>query len=193
MKAQIKSTTSQIIHQIWGNNSPDKAVLSALRNSDSILSKNATTVWPLILKNLPENDLSINGKPTYGELAVFTALRAYAIYQQGTDQFVFASTADEGSTFFRSLSHLRQNEQIVKGLDRRVQAVLASNNFNSLVNDLYHLLSIFKAASHNEQIDFAQLGQDLYFFQMNNELARQICLKWGQEYYRVDSAQTTEK
>lgn len=187
MTKHIQNIVNTTIHQIWTKEGPNKAVLAALRNSSSLLDHDASAVWPLMLPNMDKNDLSYNGQPTYAEKAVYVALRCYALYQQGNDHLVFATTRNEqdseGQTLFSAFSLLRTSESTSKPIDRRVQTILGNSNFESVTNAIYHLISIFKSNYPNEKIDFAQLAEDLFCFQLNSELSRQICLKWGQEYY----------
>lgn len=187
MSKHIQKVTEQIINRIWNNGAPNKATLAALRTSSSILGHNASEIWPLLLSSMSEDDLSKDGQPTYAEKAVYVALRCYAIYQQGNDTLVYGRANDtenaKGDTFFNALAILRKNDETRKAIDRRVQIVLGNSNFRSLENSSYHLISILKGKVNNEQIDFAQFAQDLYYFQMNSDMSRQICLKWGQQYY----------
>lgn len=189
MKSRIRRVTAQTILQIWANGAPNKAILAALRSSNSILNRNATVVWPMLLSNMEKDDLSRNGIPTYAEKAVYAALRCYAIYQQGsTGHLVYASANDKnanGKELFSALADLRKNVDTQKALDRRVQSVLGNSNADSAVNAIYHLVAILKSKAPQEVVDFAQLGQDFYYMQLNRELTRQVCLKWGQQYYRV--------
>ena len=95
----VQNTTNNIIKKLHERQGNDKAALAALRHSSSILSKQASVVWPLIFaygskekhdhnKN-QTNDvpkiLSKNGTPTSEENAIFTALRCYAVFEQGND------------------------------------------------------------------------------------------------------------
>lgn len=193
MTAQIKSVISRTIYQLWGNNEPNKAAFAALRNSNSILNRNATVIWPLIMENMQREELSKDGRPTKAEIAVFTVLRCYALYQQGNDLLRYADRTSNGKELFVVLSSMRKDDLTKKAIDHRVQAVLGSSNVQSVINALYHLVSILKASSTNNLIDFAQLGQDLFYFQLSNELARQICLKWGQQYYWNENTKLNEK
>lgn len=197
MKARIKRATAQTIHQIWAGGAPNKAVLAALRNSNSILNRNATVIWPLLISNLEKKDLSRNGEPTYAEKAVYAALRCYAIYQQGNDeQCVYAPTDYQNGEYndlFTALAALRRDTAIQEALDRRVQVVLGNSNADSIINALYHLVAILKSKEAQRKIDFAQLGQELYYIQLNRESARQVCLRWGQQYYRIDDQKQSKK
>lgn len=197
MEAKIRRATAQTIRQIWAGGVPNKAILAALRGSNSILNRNAAVVWPVLLSNMEKDDLSYNGIPTYAEKAVYAALRCYAVFQQGnTSRLVYASVSDKnekGEELFTALSGLRREEETQKALDRRVQAVLGNSNVDSAINAIYHLVAILKSKTPQEIIDFAQLGQDLYYMQLNRELDRQVCLKWGQQYYRIFSDKDNKK
>ncbi len=194
MASRVKQVTGFIIHQLW-DGQPNKAVLAALRNSRNIMSKNASVVWPFLLSNMDEQDLSQNGQPTYAENAVFAALRCFAIYQQANDRLTYESSGKEkkGQQLFEILSTIRTDESIQKALDRRVQTILGNENSTSVIYAIYHLISILKANVNSKTMDFAQLGQDLYYFQLSSDLSRQICLKWGQQYYRASNKTTVKQ
>ncbi|MBB1062861.1 type I-E CRISPR-associated protein Cse2/CasB [Limosilactobacillus fastidiosus] len=194
MESRIKQVTARVIHQIWTDRQPNKAVLAALRNSRNMMNKNASVVWPLMLSNLTEEELSHNGQPTYAENAIFAALRCFAIYQQANDHLTYEPDGEnqQGQQLFKVLSTLRADESIKKALDRRVQTILGNGNSSSVIYAIYHLVSILKANVGSELIDFAQLAQDLYYFQLSADSSRQVCLKWGQQYY-WNSKKTTEK
>lgn len=191
MSANIATITNRCILRLYNNGSPNKATLSSLRTSNSVISKKATTVWPLLFELMPERQLSRNGKPTYAEIAVFTSLRAYAIYQQGQENPVFVDIFDKDSDYnsarlFRVLSKLRLDEKIREGLDRRVKAVLASSNIDFVCRSLIHLIDILKSNQKAAKIDFAHLALDLYDYQFGYENARRICLRWGQDYFYLN-------
>ena len=192
--ARIETATSRIIHQIWGNGNPNKAVLAALRNTNDILNKKATVVWPLLLDALEKNDLSKNGHPTSAEQAVFAALHCYAVYQQGNqDCCEYADKDHDGKPLFKALAKLRNDPMTRAAIDRRVQNVLGNTNPGSVINAVGHLTSILKSHTSQELINFAQLGQDFYYLQFSNESAREVSLKWGQQYYWHSEKQIAEK
>ncbi|WP_283583636.1 type I-E CRISPR-associated protein Cse2/CasB [Limosilactobacillus difficilis] len=185
-KNHIKKVTSRIIHELWQDGNTDKAVLAALRNSNSILSQPDIQFWPLLFQQkLEEKDLSRNGVPTNQEQAIFAALHCYAMYQQGNDSLVYKPANKNEHQLFNILSHLRRDERLRDGLDRRVQNVLGNTNPSSMINGIYRLISILKANSNREPVDFGQLGQDLYYLQLGHRSLRQVSLKWGQQYYQV--------
>lgn len=195
--SEIRSATQEIIKCLYNNGDLNLGALASLRNSNSITSRKAVNVMPILLSKISEHSLSKDGIPTYDENAIFTALRCYAIYQQGNrDTCVYAPFKKErdkkeenGIRFCSALANLRQDENIREALDRRMQVLLTANNFSSVNNTVIRLLQILKGHTRLLKIDFADLAGDLYIMQFSNESARKICLKWGEQYYwtKVDN------
>lgn len=180
--SDIYSKTKRIIQELWGQGNPDKAALSTLRSTKSINDPKANLIWPYLFNTFEKDDLSRTGRPTYAENAVYTALQAYAIMQQGNQQPSFGKTK-----VFAALGQLRLDEHVQNGLDRHSQMIFGNNTYTSLIKALLQLIRILKSHQPADQLDFGQLAQDLYYFQFNRELARKITLKWGQQYYWVDA------
>lgn len=195
MTYEIEATTNRIIQSLNRDGNRDKATLSSLINAPAITSQRAQAVWPILMANLDENQLSRNGVPTRGEVAVYTAIRFYAIYQQGQEQFVYGKAGGEqpdGVKFFTALAMLRQNEETRKATDSRVQNVLATTNAASVINGLSSLNSLLKGRNRTQKIDFAWLAQDLYRLQASYEQSTQVRLLWGQQYFRMQPIAKTE-
>ncbi|GFZ26134.1 type I-E CRISPR-associated protein Cse2/CasB [Lactobacillus corticis] len=197
MSSNIGSVTSRIINKLNNDGNRDKASLAALRYASSIDDHKMSTVWPLLFDELDADQLSSNGKPTYSEIAVFAALRGYAIYQQGIDNFVF-STGDDSLEIFQALGQLRKDEKLRVALDRRVQATLSKMQVNSVINDVIHLISILKSnrkAAGLPPINFARFARDIVYYQTSPAASRQVCLKWGEQYFsmKVETKEETNK
>lgn len=189
MKAKVASSISQIILALYNNGNINKAALANLRASNSLDSKHMTSVWPVFFKYINKEDLSRGYKPSYTEIAVYTAVKCFAIYQQGNDNCTYGTAYGpdaKGFSFFKALANLRKDEHIREGLDRRVQALLSASSVESAINGIIHVLQILKSHDKCLKIDFAQLGQDLYHFQFDSSAARETCLKWGEEYFAAD-------
>lgn len=185
MSNEVKNKTTNIINKLWNYGKPNKAALAGLRSSQSINSRQAVVVWPLLLEEMDRHDLSNDGKPNPEEIAIFTALRCFAIYQRGIDNRLLVSSSYD-SELMHVLSHLRQDEQLQSALDRRIQTVLITSNIDSVINSLTRLVSILKAKGNGTPVDFAKLAQDLYDFQFRYGTmsgARRIALRWGRQYY----------
>lgn len=195
MDYQIKNMAVHVLKKLWNNGNPNKAVLAGLRKSRDLASKNATVVWPVMLSVMDPQYLSSNGQPTKAERAIFATLHCYAIFQQGNNQCVYEPSGKDqrGLNLFRALAQLRLAQRDSAAIDRRVQNILGTMNFNNVTNSLNHLISILKSKSSTITVDFAELSQDLYYFQISNEASRRICLKWGQQYFATYNQDIEEK
>ncbi|WEV38622.1 type I-E CRISPR-associated protein Cse2/CasB [Lactobacillus sp. ESL0680] len=187
----IRKVTAKIIDELYDDGNLDRAALASLRSAATITSQRAQNVLPLLMKHLPEQFLSKNGEPTSGEIAVFAAVRFYAIHQQGRDESVYGDSAEnkikkaDGVSLFSALAKLRADEDVKVALARRIQPLLATNNINSVINSLTHLVEILKASNQTSKIDYPLLAQDLYDFQKNYHSAGKVRLSWGEQYFKV--------
>ncbi|AVK61551.1 type I-E CRISPR-associated protein Cse2/CasB [Lactobacillus sp. CBA3605] len=191
MTGKIATTTARIIKTLYRNGEPNKAVLADLRSAATVTSQRAQGVWPIMMANLERYQLSRDGVPTSAEVAVYAALRFYAIQQQGQTQLVYES-AENGNrqAFFSALAQLRAQEETRVALDRRVQPLLATTNPTSVINGLAQLVKILKANDRQQKIDYAWLAQDLYGLQASYEQANRVRLRWGQQYFWIKQATT---
>lgn len=193
MAFEIEKATERIIRQLYNNGDTDKASLSALRSAATIDGYRAQKVWPIFLSNLDEKWLSKNGKATREETAIFAAVRMYALHQQASDSCVFgrrnySDKKDEetnGRELFEALNLLKQGTDSHEALDRRVQALLGTNNISATIDQLIHLMQIIKSKKTGIQIDYARLAGDLYRFQLSYRQANEVRLRWGEQYYRT--------
>lgn len=197
MAFEIEKATERIIRQLYNNGDTDKASLSALRSAATIDGYRAQKVWPVFLSNLDEQWLSKNGKATREESAIFAAVRMYALHQQASDACVFSrrnysdkkdekkkNVEKNGRELFEALNWLKQGTDSHEALDRRVQALLGTNNYNAVIDQLVHLMQIIKSKKTGIQIDYARLAGDLYKFQFGYRQANEVRLRWGEQYYR---------
>lgn len=202
MSREVYQVTSKIINQLYGKDNPDKGALANLRRTISVTDKGAEKIWPLIFQAADnvykdeksrEQIFSSTDVPNEFEIAVYTALHCYAMFQQGNDDLVFGQIAgnneknqseENGVSLFTALKQIKDSDEKVKtALDRRVTALLATTNTASAVNSINHLVNILKGKKLVKKVDFAQLATDLYNFQTNPQRAREVALKWGRDYY----------
>lgn len=200
---EIIEVTNDCIRQIYNNGNLDKGLLANLRNSNNINDKYAVKIWPLIFQSIKDNEhikLSSNGEPTKDEIAIYTALKSYAIFQQATDEQVFGMSFGKEKTadsLFGALARLRNqmmnDETGRSSLDKRVDTTLAMTNLPSIINSVIHLERILKGSKINVKIDFADLAYDIYRIDQDRSQARKVALKWGQIYYSYTNALLKEK
>jgi len=196
MMDEIGKVTEQVIKRLDRDGNPNKAVLASLRNATTITSPQAQSVWPVLIPNLYKNQLSSDGMPTPAEVAIYTAIRFYAIYQQSQEQPVHSSADEQGDErieLFAAFAELRKIPDNRDALDRRVQSVLATVNVRSVINSLSHLLKILKASDKTIKIDYAQLAKDLYRLQGNYKQANQVRLFWGEQYFWIEQEKAETK
>ncbi|WP_242368092.1 type I-E CRISPR-associated protein Cse2/CasB [Lactobacillus intestinalis] len=185
---KIERDTNNIITKLHEREGNDKAILAALRRSNSILSRQATVVWPLLFEYIKDKDtFGENSRQTISERAIFTALRCYAVFEQGNDMERDREYDNENAkSLFRNLSFLRKDERLRDALDRRAQAVLSTTNIEAVTRSLVNLTKIIKANNSAAIINYPELANDLYNFQLGFESARKVAIKWGREYFWIN-------
>lgn len=204
MTNEIARSTRQIILRLYNDGNENKGVLASLRTAPKLTSPRAQNIWPVMLGSIPETMLSRDGQPTRAEKSIYAAVRLYAIHQQAQSMFVYDQVAwknqDEnnkkelqGKNLFSALALIRANPDYKDALDRRVQAVLASTNIDTVFDALGHLVSMLKSRSAGIQVDYGQLAQDFYQFQFGYTAANRVRLRWGQQYFFVQANHTQAK
>lgn len=188
LMTKIERDTNNIITKLHEREGNDKAILAALRRSNSILSRQATAVWPVLFEYVKDKDtFGENSRQTISERAIFTALRCYAVFEQGNDMERDREYDNENAkSLFRNLSFLRKDERLRDALDRRAQAVLSTTNIEAVTRSLVSLTKIIKANNSAAIINYSELANDLYNFQLGFESARKVAIKWGREYFWIN-------
>lgn len=180
MSNKISNATWDTIYHLWHDGDPDRATLSALRNTSNLNSPTAAHVWPTLLTAVPKEYLSRDGKPTYAENAIFTSLNIWARYQQSiSDQLMANSKINGGMPIMSLLAATKKDADDAKDPVNDLQKLVT---YQSTIITLKSL--IFRIDKELKQpLDFGQLASDLYSFQFGYTAARQIQLKWGEQYY----------
>ena len=78
---------------------------------------------------------------------------------------------------------MRKDEHLREALDRRVQSVLSTTNIEAVARSVVSLTKIIKANNPATKINYPELANDLYNFQLGFEAARKVAIKWGREYF----------
>lgn len=138
-----------------------------------------------------------SGLSTKEEIAVYTAVQRYIVFQQEIDKSQPQSDEEgdalaklpQGSPLFAALSRLRADPKKQVALDRRIQPILASTDFSTITHALSHLVGMLKSRTNLIHVDYAQLAQDLYQVQLGYAQANRVRLRWGQQYFYIASNQ----
>lgn len=192
MSFEIGKVTRGIIGRLYADGNLNRAVLASLRGAATINSPKAQPVWPIIFAALDRKYLSEDGTPTHAEVAIFAALRLFAIQQQGRETPVYLmkkDASDSNLNFFSRLAKLRGTAESSDALDRRFQTLVSATTVDSVIHSLVSLGNIVKSNDKTGTIDFPRLAEDLYWFQANFEYANRIKLSWGEKYYRTENSQ----
>ena len=173
------------------NDSKVRATLAKLRKGVAESPASSPELWEITLADLPEALLSNanNGEPTKGEWAVHLALSLFALHQQGKDiksQCMHQTTEKTQShalgSAIRTLT-LTHEEEAVR---RRFNMLATSSGIEEFAHHLRSMVQLLKAS--NTPLDYKQLTQDLYLFQIP-DMRDNLRLRWGQDYYRFTKSE----
>ncbi len=199
MESKIAQITENIIGILYNDGKGKTAELAALRSTKVITDRYARKVIPL-LASYSYGDLVLdNGEINPKILAIYNALKLYAIHQQGQTnndgnlRLVYASEKTSGQNLIALLGQLRKDEEVRNGLDRQVNRLLAAPNLDFMMNVLIRLIKILKSKNKIDSIDYGRLAADLYIFQKGIDAASGVRFRWGALYYQNFNKNTNEE
>ena len=169
-KQTVWTVTNKIIFKLSNQKEEtyDKATLAKIRKTLGKPLSEATEMWPILFKNLPEEFLSFYQQPSYEELAIYTALQLYALHQQGVSTSVMLDESKPYENIGSALGKLRKEDDTT-AIDRRFNTMITSSTFEELTYHLRHLISLLKVGSPVIQVNYADLANDLYWFLNNGQ------------------------
>ena len=141
-KQTVWTVTNRIIFKLSNQKEEtyDKATLAKIRKTLGKPLSEATEMWPILFKNLPEEFLSSYQQPSYEELAIYTALQLYALHQQGVSTSVMLDDSKPYENIGSALGKLRKEDDTTS-IDRRFNTMITSSTFEELTYHLRHLIS----------------------------------------------------
>lgn len=158
--------------------SGSKAHLAQLRRGVGKVPGELPELWGMFLRDLPEELMGKDGKPSYAEWAVYTTLTLFALHQQGHAQPMNAEGED--NHLGRAMRKLVQNDE-EENVRMKLSIAARSDDAAELS---YHLKTLIKLLAGSDiKLDYVDLAKDLYWFQFEKSADR-IRLKWGQDFYR---------
>lgn len=159
--------------------SGSKAQLAQLRRGVGKNPGELPELWGAFLKNMPEELMGKDGKPSYAEWAVYTALTLFALHQQGQSDPM--NEEGEENRLGRAMRKLVRSAEDEENIRRKLSIAARSDDMAELS---YHLKTLVRLLGNdNIRLDYVDLAKDLYWFQFENHTDR-IRLKWGQDFYR---------
>ncbi|AYW48818.1 type I-E CRISPR-associated protein Cse2/CasB [Tetragenococcus osmophilus] len=182
-----EKTVFAIISKIIGkldelrNNSSGKAALANLRNSIGRPLSETIDIWPTVFEQMPDSFLGRSGRLTNEERAILTTLQIYALHQQSrTESVNKRSEKGQWDNIGISLKSLRTGSETV-AIDRRFNTMITSSSFEELTHHLRQLIRLLKAKNPEITVNYAQLGNDLYWYLRNKE--EKVRLDWAKAFY----------
>ena len=162
-----------------GNNGY-KAELAELRRGVGHKPGELPSVTGILLEVLPEKYFGFGDSPSYEEWAVYIALTLFAVHQQSND-IVNELMHQQGESIGKAIAGLIRDENDRERIIRKMTIILKTKDVEDLS---YHLKSmIYLLRSENLKIDYTDLAQDIYKFQIR-ECTDSVRLKWGRDFYR---------
>lgn len=163
------------------NNSSGKAALANLRNSIGRPLSETIDIWPIVFEQMPDSFLGRSGRLTNEERAILTTLQIYALHQQSRSESVNKrSEKGQWDNIGISLKSLRTGSETV-AIDRRFNTMITSSSFEELTHHLRQLIRLLKAKNPEITVNYAQLGNDLYWYLRNKE--ERVRLDWAKAFY----------
>ena len=156
-----------------------KAQLAQLRRGAGKRPGELPELWGIFLRNMPEELMGKEGRPSYAEWAIYTALTLFALHQQGHSEPMHAE--GEENRLGRAVKKLAHGEEEEENVRRKFSIAARSDDMEELS---YHLKTLVRMLGSNDiKLDYEDLAKDLYRFQFEND-TDQVRLKWGQDFYR---------
>ncbi len=177
---EIYRFVAKKITQLSQKGSWQTAALAKLRRGVGKTPGSVPDIWDITLENLPQELASKQGEPSYGEWAAYLSLTFFALHQQGKAGSMYA----KGNSFGRAISFLRGGNNEA-GIKRRFDAALTSKNIKEFSYHARGLIQLMKAKDIG--LDYPLFAEGLYWFQVSDKSHDRVCLRWAEDYYRVNN------
>lgn len=158
---------------------PQKAQLATLRRGAGKAPGELPELWGVLLEDIPEELLSQNGVPTYGEWSIYAAMTLFAVHQQGKDPKLEPMHRN-GQTFGGAVAGLIQSKGDEERIIRRFNIAATATEPAELTHHLRGIVQLLR--EQDIALDYAALAADLYSYQFPESRAR-VRLRWGQDFY----------
>ncbi len=187
---EVYSFTKYKLLSIAGRaESEARAALANLRRGVGRRPGELPQLYGELLQDMPKEMYSAGSKPSYAEWAVYMALTLYAMHQQGKDVKT-DNMNRENVSLGNAASELVTDMDDTERIWKRLYVVASSDDMQEMS---YHIRSLVKLLRDKDiPLDYPQLAKDLYLYQLSDESAEQIRLKWGQDFYKKRTDENKE-
>ena len=163
------------------NEAERRAALARLRRGVGRKPGDVPGIWAVLLEDLPR-DMMGTGElhhPSCEEWAIYTAMTLYALHQRGSGEQ--GSMHCEGVSLGQAACALAKAQGDKKdNIIRRFNLVATAADMEEMNVYLRSFVQLLRGAGIG--LDYAMLAKDLFRYQFQ-ELAPDVRLKWGQDFY----------
>ena len=164
-----------------------KAALAELRRGLGKAPGEEPKLWGAFLAELPTGLYGMDGEPSRGEWAVYTALTLYALHQQGRKPNT-EPVNQEGVRLGQAVAALveydesgKREESSWERVRRRLIVAASAQDIGELAYHLRALVRLLRDAG--QPLDYPALAKELYLWQTPRGIER-IKLQWAEDFYR---------
>jgi len=184
-KSELKELVGKKISllQSGAELSSGRAMLAKLRRGIGHEPGEMPQILGMILMDMPEEFLSRNGEATKEEWVCYVCLTLYALHQQGNDAQNAKMHTKEKVSVGKAMAKLAASYDDSNAEERilqRLQKLTTAIDMNELSYHLRSFIQLLK--SKGIPLNYELLAGDLYELQFP-DVKRQVCLRWGQDYY----------
>ncbi|MCL2111327.1 MAG: type I-E CRISPR-associated protein Cse2/CasB [Clostridiales bacterium] len=174
--------------EVLSDDSPySKAMMAKLRQGVGKQMESRPDVWDIVLDGLDERLLSLDGRISAPEKAIYTALTLYAVHQQGKSESMNRGNDSFGAAIKKLRDPDGGNAQSIK---RRFDAIVTANGYTELSFYARGMVQLLK--SKDIPLDYGLFAADLYGLGFPDTKSR-VLLRWGEDYYRKGTVEKSKK
>jgi CRISPR system Cascade subunit CasB len=196
MKTRVKQAGNFVRHRITalGNSGYDSAVKATLAHLRRGVGKHPASnpvTWEVTFYNLPEDLHGKGTEPSYGELAVHTALTLFATHQQGKDLHTHLMHKEDDSIgkAMGSLAKAKGKDGY-ESVKKRFDKLVTADSLDELSNHLRGVVHLLRG--EGIAMDYGKLAEQLYRFQFIDN-RNSIRLSWARDFYSTVSDRSHSK
>jgi CRISPR system Cascade subunit CasB len=159
-----------------------KAACAKLRRAVGKSPGETPDVWEITLYGAPDDEKS--------DKAIHTGLTLYALHRQGKNESMSEEKVGFGTAIAKLVALKPENEDAIKAIRRRFNAVATSVDFTELAYHAKGLVQLLK--SNDIKMDYPRFASELFYFQFPEQVNR-IRLEWGKQFYHIVESENNKK
>jgi CRISPR type I-E-associated protein CasB/Cse2 len=165
-----------------GSPSVQKSAMAQLRKCVGKSIGESPEIWKYTIEGMDSELIGIGGKASFAEEAVFAAMTLIGTHQRGNTNWMDKRGVGLGDglrTLKRFANSSSSDTDMVQ--NRFVRAIQATT-CEELVDKLYGLIVML--SNNGIGIDYPQLAEDLYRYQLGEEARESVKLNWARQIGR---------